>query len=90
MPTGRSRPTPYYRVFAVDTLEANAARREARIRCGATEVAIGGQAFDNPLIEDDFNSLDWAEVDGEVFELGYHPDNFHLDVRRPAQRRDRW
>jgi formylglycine-generating enzyme required for sulfatase activity len=70
----------YFRVFAVDTLDATAARRYARIRCAADEVAVGGRSFASVLFEDDFNSLDWPQVDEDPVELDYHPENYHLDV----------
>lgn len=70
----------YYRVFALEAADATAARQNARIRCAATEVAVGGRAFDTEIFRDDFNSLEWPERDEGVFELGYHPENYHLDV----------
>ena len=73
-------PDPYYRNFAVTSAEANAARRHARIRCAASEVAIGGQTFTNVVLQDDFNSLDWPEVVDDPLELNYHPENYHLDL----------
>ena len=72
---------PYFRVFAVSEVDATAIREHARVRCAADEVAVGGQTFDTVLVEDDFNSLGWPENTGEVFELDYHPENYHLDLK---------
>ncbi|MDH3679395.1 MAG: formylglycine-generating enzyme family protein [Acidimicrobiia bacterium] len=71
---------PYFRVFAPIAADATAARQNARIRCAAAEVAVGGPTFANEVLRDDFNGLGWPTVDGEVFELDYHPDNYHLDL----------
>jgi formylglycine-generating enzyme required for sulfatase activity len=71
---------PYYRVFALDSAEATAARQHARIRCAADQVAVGGRSFPTVVFQDDFNSLDWPQVKDKGFELGYHPENYHLDV----------
>lgn len=71
---------PFYRVFALDTPEATAARQNARIRCAADEVAVGGPSFANEIFRDDFNSLGWPMVEEEFYELDYHPENYHLDV----------
>ena len=70
----------YHRIFAVVSPEATATRANARIRCAASEVAIGGQAFDNQVFRDDFNTLSWPEIEDGQFELNYHPENYHLDV----------
>jgi hypothetical protein len=71
----------YFRVFALDTLDATAARQYARVRCAADEVALGGRSFSNIVFEDDFNSIEWPQIDEEPVELDYHPENYHLDVR---------
>lgn len=71
---------PYFRVFAPIAPDATAARQNARIRCAADDVAVGGPAFANEVFRDDFNGLGWPTVDGEVFELDYHPENYHLDL----------
>ncbi|MEM8924008.1 MAG: SUMF1/EgtB/PvdO family nonheme iron enzyme [Actinomycetota bacterium] len=71
---------PYYRVFAVADAEATAARRYARIRCAADEVAVGGRSFENEIFRDDFNALGWPIMDEETHELDYHPENYHLDL----------
>ena len=70
----------YYRGFAPVDLEATAARQNARVRCAASEVAIGGRAFTNVLVEEDFNDLGWPEFEDDPLELDYHPENYHLDV----------
>jgi hypothetical protein len=71
---------PYFRVFALDEADATAARQRARVRCAADEVAIGGQVFEDVIFQDDFNSLDWPQITDEIFELDYHPENYHLDL----------
>ena len=72
----------YYRVFAPDTKEATAARLYARIRCAADQVAVGGQTFPKVIFQDDFNGLGWQTTKDNGFELGYHPENYHLDVSK--------
>jgi len=72
----------YYRVFAPEAPEATAARLYARIRCAADQVAIGGRTFPTVVVEDDFNGLGWPTTDDNGFELGYHPENYHLDVSK--------
>lgn len=32
------------------------------------------------VFRDDFNSLDWPQIDEDPFELDYHPENYHLDL----------
>ncbi|MGI9612801.1 MAG: SUMF1/EgtB/PvdO family nonheme iron enzyme [Acidimicrobiales bacterium] len=71
---------PYFRVFAVSEAGATAARQHARVRCAADEVAIGGQVFEAVVVKDDFNSLDWPQFTDEIFELDYHPENYHVDL----------
>lgn len=71
---------PYFRVFAPTSADATAALRDARIRCAAGEVAIGGQPFENVILRDDFNALGWPLTEEDPFELDYHPENYHLDL----------
>ena len=73
----------YYRIFALEAADATAARRNARIRCAADEVAVGGQTFENVILRDDFNSLSWPQIDEDPLELDYHPENYHLDLTVP-------
>lgn len=75
---------PYYRVFAVEDPQATAARQNARIRCAADKVAIGGRNFPKVVFQDDFNTLAWPVMKEKGFELGYHPENYHLDVANPT------
>ncbi len=72
----------YYRVFAPDAPEATAARLYARIRCAADQVAVGGRTFPTVITQDDFNGLGWPTTKDNGFELGYHPENYHLDVSK--------
>lgn len=79
---GTLKADPYYRVFAPDTPDATAARLYARIRCAADQVAVGGRTFPSVIAQDDFNGLGWPTTKDNGFELGYHPENYHLDVSK--------
>lgn len=79
---GTLKADPYYRVFAPDTEQATAARLYARIRCAADQVAVGGRTFPTVIAQDDFNGLGWPTTKDNGFELGYHPENYHLDVSK--------
>lgn len=79
---GTLKADPYYRVFAPDAPEATAARLYARIRCAADQVAVGGRTFPTVVTQDDFNGLGWPTTKDNGFELGYHPENYHLDVSK--------
>jgi hypothetical protein len=72
----------YYRVFAPTDATATAAHRHARIRCAASEVALGGRTFEEVVFEDDFNGFGWPLQEDDPFELDYHPDAYHLDVHQ--------
>lgn len=72
----------YHRDFALDEPEATAARQSARVRCAATEVAIGGRSFTREVFRDDFNSKDWPELIDDPLEAKYHPENYHLDIHQ--------
>ncbi len=79
---GTLKADPYYRVFAPEAPEATAARLYARIRCAADQVAVGGRTFPTAITQDDFNGLGWPTTKDNGFELGYHPENYHLDVSK--------
>jgi formylglycine-generating enzyme required for sulfatase activity len=77
---GTLKADPYYRVFALESADATAAREHARIRCAADQVAVGGRNYPTVLFQDDFNTLAWPKSKDTTFELGYHPENYHLDI----------
>ncbi len=79
---GTLKADPYYRVFAPEAPEATAARLYARIRCAADQVAVGGRTFPTVIEQEDFNGLGWPTTKENGFELGYHPENYHLDVSK--------
>ena len=77
---GALKADPYYRTFAPDSPEATTARTYARIRCAADQVATGGRAFPTVITQDDFSAIEWPTTNDNGFELGYHPEAYHLDV----------